>query len=230
MRGKAASLAAGGLLAALLAAVAPCVRAGAPSNAPPASAGRPQTVRAAIPDSPFLPARGPILGLGLELGSALARSPYWPLNAQPRFASSLSLEVPLSGIAGLGFTLGYHGMGSSPPSAGVLYRGHSGLEAGAYLAGHGRLGRGGERLRLRGGLQAGASASLDTYSQTELLFFYPSLLLEPCLELHFPRLGAHTFSLSLPARLDFRRDLELSASAGLGLRWRWYARPKGGSP
>ena len=182
------------------------------------------------PASLLFPARGPVLGVGSAAGVALARSPYWPLNAQMWGSLSLSLEVPLASFLGLGFSLGFRGTGASPPSTGVLYRGHYGLETGAYLDGRVRMGRGSERLRLRGGILAGASAALEVYGPTELLFYYPSLQLEPYLELYFPRIGAHTFSLSLPARLDFRRDLELSACTGLGLRWRWYPRHRRQSP
>ena len=168
------------------------------------------------------PIRGLALGAGEGAGVALARSPYWPLNVQPWYTVNLSLDVPVVSLFGLGFILGFRGAGASDPVTGVLYGGHHGLEAGAYLYGRGRLARAGDRLDLLGGILAGGSANFEVYSLTELLFFYPSLLVEPYLELHFPRLGAHTFSLSLPARLDFRRDLELSASAGLGLRWRRY--------
>ncbi len=168
------------------------------------------------------PIRGLALGAGEGAGVALARSPYWPLNVQPWYTVNLSLDVPVVSFFGLGFSLGFRGTGDSDPATGVLYRGHHGLETGAYLYGRGRLARTGDRLDLRGGIIAGSSANFEVYSLTELLFFYPSLLWEPYLELHFPRLGAHTFSLSLPARLDFRRDLDLSASVGLGLRWLWY--------
>jgi hypothetical protein len=168
------------------------------------------------------PIRGLALGAGEGAGVALARSPYWPLNVQPWYTVNLSLDVPVVSFFGLGFSLGFRGTGDSDPATGVLYRGHHGLETGAYLYGRGRLARAGDRLDLLGGIIAGSSANFEVYSLTELLFFYPSVLVEPYLELHFPRLGAHTVSLSLPARLDFRRDLELSASVGLGLRWRWY--------
>jgi hypothetical protein len=48
---------------------------------------------------------------------------------------------------------------------------------------------------------------------------------EPCLEVNFPRLARHTFSLGLPNQVQFRKDLDKSISLGLNLRWRWY--PKG---
>ena len=176
------------------------------------------------------PIRGLALGAGEGAGVALARSPYWPLNVQPWYTVNLSLDVPVVSLFGLGFILGFRGAGASDPVTGVLYRGHHGMETGAYLYGRGRLARAGDRLDLLGGILAGGSANFEVYSLTELLFFYPSLLVEPYLELHFPRLGAHTFSLSLPARLDFRRDLELSASVGLGLRWRWYPKHRKEQP
>ena len=171
------------------------------------------------------PKHGVSLGVGVASGVAFARSPIDPLNSQPWYAVNLSLETPVVSLFGLGFALGLRGAGSSVPATGVIYRGHHGLETTAFLYGRGCL-AGGGRLDLLGGISAGGSANFEVYNLTELLFFYPSILVEPYLEFHFLRLKAHTFSLALPARLDFRRDLDLSASLGLGLRWRWYPRWK----
>lgn len=130
----------------------------------------------------------------------------------------LLVEFPLAGPLGLGFSLGYHLIDESSPVAGVLYRGHNGLEVATCLLLRSALAAG----RPRGGLAAGGSASFDVYNRTELLFFYPSLIFEPYLELPSDGPPRHTFSFGLPFRLDFRRDLELSASVGLELAWRWY--------
>ena len=107
----------------------------------------------------------------------------------------------------------------------MLYRGHHGLEAATYLLLRSAL----AADRPRGGLAAGGSASFDVYNLTELLFFYPSLIAEPYLELPIEGPPRHTFSFGLPFRLDFRRDLELSASIGLELSWRWYPAWKEGT-
>jgi hypothetical protein len=231
MKGSAAS--AVGTTRALLAALvlAAVLPAAADSPEPNVSASDPEAAAPETPApeapqeqsiTPALSIRGVALGAGGGGGAALTRSPYFPLKAQPWYAVGLDLEVPLIRWLGLGFGLSFRGTGPSNAAAGFLYRGHHGLDAILFAYGRGRLSRAGNRLDLIGGIAAGASANFEVYSMTELLFFYPSLLLEPYLEFHFPRMGRHTFSLCLPARLDFRKDLDLSASVGLGLRWRWY--------
>jgi hypothetical protein len=221
------------VLAAVLPAAAdspePNVSASGPEAAAPAAAQQPAAAPQEPPSAPqeqsstpALSIRGVALSAGGGGGAALTRSPYFPLKAQPWYAVGLDLEVPLIRWLGLGFGLSFRGTGPSNASAGFLYRGHHGLDASLFAYGRGRLSQAGNRLDLLGGIAAGVSADFEFYSLTELLFFYPSLLLEPYLEFHFPRLGKHTFSLSLPARLEFRKDLDFSASVGLGLRWRWY--------
>jgi hypothetical protein len=165
---------------------------------------------------------GPALGAGLAAGAAVARSPYWPEKAQSWLAARLLLETSLVGVLGLGFSLGYHRTEDSNVAAGFLYRGHHGLDADTRLLLRSRL----APNRPRGGLAIGGSANFDVYNRTELLFFYPALTAEPYLELPTKGPPRHTFSFGLPCRLDFRRDLDLAASVGLELSWRWYSRWK----
>jgi hypothetical protein len=169
------------------------------------------------------PIHGFTLGAGGSGGVALAGGAGFPVKAQPWWAAVLAVEVPLADMLGFGIFGDFHQAGASGVGGGFLYRGHFGLGAGAYLFGRQQLLQA-KRLELLLGVAFGGGASFDLYSLTELLFFYPSLLLEPYLELHFPRLAAHTFSLTLPMRLDLRKDLDTAASVGLGLRWRWYPR------
>jgi hypothetical protein len=182
---------------------------------------------AALPALSAVPAgadwiRGPALGAGFAAGAALSDSPYWPAKAQTQLSLRLLLETPLVGFLGLGFSLGYHLADESNAAAGFLYRGHHGLEAGTCLLLRSRL----AAARPRGGLAVGGSANFDVYNRTELLFFYPSLTAESYLELPIEGPPRHTLSFGLPCRLDFRRDLDLAASVGLELSWRWYPRWK----
>ncbi|OHD26184.1 MAG: hypothetical protein A2064_10720 [Spirochaetes bacterium GWB1_66_5] len=166
--------------------------------------------------------RGPALAVGVSAGAGAAKSPYWPAKAQSWLSTRLLVEAPLAAFLGLGFSLGYHLVDDSNTAAGFLYRGYNGLEAGTCLLLRSRL----APDRPRGGIAVGGSASFDVYNRTELLFFYPSLTAEPYLELPSEGPPRHTFGLGLPCRLDFRRDMELSASIGLGVRWRWYPKWK----
>jgi hypothetical protein len=168
------------------------------------------------------PIGGVALGAGLEGGAAVSNSPYWPAKAQSWLSMRLLVETPLAGPLGLGFSLGYHRAEESNVAAGFLYRGHNGLDAGTYLLLRSGLAAG----RPRAGLAVGGSASFDVYNRTKLLFFYPSLTAEPYLELPTEGPPRHTLSFGLPCRLDLRRDLDLAASIGLELSWRWYPRWK----
>jgi len=171
------------------------------------------------------PARGAALGAGLQAGAAVARGPLDPAGAQTWLSTRLLLELSLARVLGLGFSLGYHLADESAPVAGVLYRGHHGLEFEIYLLLRSAL----TADRARAGIAAGGSANFDVYNLTELLFFYPSLAVGPYLELPVAGPPRHTFSFALPCRLDFRRDLELSASIGLQVSWRWYPAWKEGT-
>lgn len=175
----------------------------------------------AVPGTSVAGIRGFALGLSTGGGVALTESPYFPLKAQPLGYAQFITEVPIAGPLGMGLSLGYHGVGPSNAAAGFLYRGHHGADAGLHLFARGRLATTGA-LDLFGGTRVGAAIAFDVYSLTELLFFYPSLRIAPYAEVHFPRLGPHTFELSVPWQWDFRKDLDASASVGLGLTWRWY--------
>lgn len=173
-----------------------------------------------VPLRAFSPVGGAALGAGLQAGAAVARSPYWPANSQSWISLRLLLETALVSPLGLGFSLGYRFVEESEPASGVLYRGHRGLEVATFLLFRSVLDA--DRPAARGGIAIGGSANFDVYNRTELLFFYPSLTAEPYLELPSESPPRHTFGLGLPCRLDYRKDLELSASIGLELSWRWY--------
>ena len=170
------------------------------------------------------PIRGPALGVGFGAGAALARSPYWPAKAQSWLSMRLLLETPLENILGLGFSLGYHFADDSNLAAGFLYKGHHGLEAAIYLLFRSALDA--DRPAARYGMAVGGSVNFDVYNRTELLFFYPSYTAKPYLELPINGPPGHTFSFGLPCRLNYRKDLDLAASIGLELSWRWYPRWK----
>jgi hypothetical protein len=137
----------------------------------------------------------------------------------------LLLEFPLLRVLGLGFSLGYHLADESVLVSGVRYRGHHGLEAATFLLLRSAL----TADRPRAGIAAGGSANFDVYNLTELLFFYPSLTAGLYLELPIGGPPRHSFGFGLPCRLDFRRDLVLSASVALEMCWRWYPAWKEGS-
>lgn len=162
--------------------------------------------------------------VGVRSGGALGLtdSPIFPMKAQAGWELGLLADFPLFPPLAGGLALGYHQWFPSDLSAGFLYRGHSGAELALYLSAKALLWRVAGRLDVLAGLEAGASSNFDRYSLTELYFFYPGVLMQPFLEFHFRMLGANTLILILPLELYFRKDLDLSASFGLGVQWRRY--------
>jgi len=177
---------------------------------------------AAAPLSSDTVIRGFALGLRSGWAMALTQSPLFPMKAQAAWEGGALAELPLFSFLALGFSLAYRFTAPSDLAGGFLYRGHGGICPSLYLAARVPLVRAPKRMGLLGGLAAGGSASFDRYSLTELYFFYPSIFLEPFLAFYFPSQGPHTFCLSAPVRLDFRRDLDRSLAIGLALGWRYY--------
>ena len=177
---------------------------------------------AAAPLSPYPAVRGSAFGLRSGWTMALTQSPGFPMKAQAAWEGGVLAEFPLFGYVAVGITLDYRYTAPSDLAGGFLYRGHGGICPGLYLSIQAPLIRAPKRMGLLGGLATGGSASLDRYSLTELYFFYPSIFLEPFVAFYFPSQGPRTLSLSVPLRVDFRRDLDRSFAIGLTLGWRCY--------
>jgi hypothetical protein len=180
------------------------------------------SVLTAVPVSSKPGRQGLALGAASGGGVALTESFWFPLKAQGFMEAEILAEFPLFSFFALGLSLSYRRTAASNLAGGFLYRGHGGMSPGLYLAAKTAPAVGIARFSLQGGAAAGATASFDRYSLTELYFFYLSIFFEPFLEFHFPRLGPNTFSLAAPLRLDFRRDLDSSFALGLELVWRFY--------
>jgi hypothetical protein len=105
----------------------------------------------------------------------------------------------------------------SDVSGGFLYRGYSGgavavmVQAESAIVSSPNLGV----IRLGGGL--GAAAALPSYWYTTLAFFYPELRAQGLLDWEPATLPRFDFQLSVPLRMQLRRDLDYSACLGLGL-------------
>lgn len=102
-------------------------------------------------------------------------------------------------------------------SGGFLYRGYSGgavaimVQAEAAIASSPNLGV----IRLGGGL--GAAAALPSYWYTTLAFFYPELRAQGLIDWEPSGLPRFDFQVSVPVRMQLRRDLDYSVSAGIGI-------------
>jgi hypothetical protein len=105
----------------------------------------------------------------------------------------------------------------SDVSGGFLYRGYSGaavafmVQAVAPIVSSPGFGA----MRLGGGL--GAAGALPSYWYTTLAFFYLEPRIEGLLDWQPAGLPNFDFQLVLPVRMQLRRDMDYSASAGLGV-------------
>ena len=153
---------------------------------------------------------------------SLTRDLRFPLKGQLGGKVGLFLEFPIAMPASFGLSFHLHGILPSSLSNGFLYRGFSGQDLRVFFSLKTLLFNNPERLELLLGTACGALLSFDRYSFTELYFFYPGAFLEPFLELYLLQLGWATLLISLPIDLYFRKDLILSASAGIGLTLKIY--------
>jgi len=102
-------------------------------------------------------------------------------------------------------------------SGGFLYRGYSGAalaimaQAGAVLVSSRSLGL----MRIGGGF--GFAAALPSYWYTTLAFFYLEPRLQGLLDWEPAGLPRFDFQLSVPVRLQLRRDMSYSTSTGVGI-------------
>jgi hypothetical protein len=174
--------------------------------------------------APAEAADGPALGSGILGGVSVTDAPgdFFTPKAQAVGAVNVLLDIPLfSGVfLGLGFQL--HDTLASSLSGGWSYRSHWGgglrLSAGYGLG----ISDSSRPLELELGASAGGSANYDVQTWTTLYFFYPGIFLEPYLELHKQKWGRHSFTLILPLDYYFRKELDFSASIGIGVIWKYY--------
>ena len=124
---------------------------------------------------------------------------------------------PLNGWLGIAGTFGLFETVPSDTTGGFVYRGYGSgalgisLEAGGQIADWPTVGR----LAAGGGI--GASADWGAYQYTTLYFFYPETFVEGFLDFSFAGLPSLRLRFSLPVSVQFRRDLDYSFSAALGL-------------
>jgi hypothetical protein len=127
------------------------------------------------------------------------------------------LGLPLLDWLELDVNLGILGQAPSNSSGGFTYRGLCGgclgvsAEASAPIGSWERFGQ----LRAGGGL--GAAAVMAKYEYTTLYFFYPELRAEGFVEYNPAFLPSLGLRLSLPVRVELRRDVDYAVAIGLGL-------------
>ncbi len=164
---------------------------------------------------------GPLaaVSVGVDLGGGLlaADAPGYGPKLQAGGSIAAVLMIPLAGWIDLTTSLELFGVLPSDTNGGFSYRGFGGgaLAAGVELAWPVLVSRSVGTLSLGGTL--GFAASVPAYEYTALYFYYPEVrsgLLLLWLPVKAPKF---LFRLALPVRVQFRRDLSWSVSAGLQL-------------
>jgi len=124
---------------------------------------------------------------------------------------------PFADWIGMGLFFGLSETLPSDTTGGFAYRGYGTGAIGLFAEVHFRLSSVGTLGTLFGGGRAGLSADWGSYQYTSLYFFYPEEVTEGFLFLRLASLPSLQVRLSLPVRLQFRRDMTYSYSAALGL-------------
>jgi hypothetical protein len=134
---------------------------------------------------------------------------------------SFDLGFPLSSWLEITTSLDVFGVLPSDAQGGFLYRGYGGGALAIMLRGRGvvvsspRLGE----IGMGGGL--GGAAALPGYQYTTLYFFYPEVRAEGFIDFRPAGLPLG-FRLSLPARVQLRRDMDYSVAVGVGLFMQYF--------
>ena len=155
-------------------------------------------------------------------GVVLSREDPFQLKAQADFGGGIGVEFPAGRLLAVGLGLGGHQTLPSSLAGGWAYRGFGGFDLRALLILKGLPPLALGSLHAEPNLAAGPVVRYDRYQYTRLYFFYLGLVAAPGLEIPLPRRRHHALTVSLPLRLYFRRDIDLSAACGLELGWKFY--------
>ena len=131
--------------------------------------------------------------------------------------AELSLSFPILTWLSVGTSFGLSETLPSDTTGGFVYRGYGTGALGACVEAHGPIGQWRNAGTLDAGGRVGVAADWSAYQYTSLFFFYPETLVEGFLGFRFAGLPSLQFRLALPFRVQFRRDLDYSLSAAVGL-------------
>jgi hypothetical protein len=159
------------------------------------------------------------LSMGTTLDGRIHRAAGqgFPPKIQLGGGSSIDLRVPLLDWLSLAMSFEFQGVLPSDTNGGFLYRGYGGtslwlaVEAGDTIASWKGLGT------LKAGGSLGAGGWIAGYQHTALNFSYPEAQVGCFLVFSPAALPALDVRVSLPVRMQFRRDLDYSLSVGMGI-------------
>ena len=130
---------------------------------------------------------------------------------------SLDFVFPASSWLALDAAVDAFTVAPSDSSGGFLYRGYSGGAIGFLAVFSGVLVASPRLGEIRGGAGVGMGAALPSYWYTTLAFFYLEPRVEGLLAWTPAGLPSFTFELLVPVAAQLRRDLDYSASGGVGI-------------
>ena len=159
------------------------------------------------------------VGTESRTGVVLTKDPSFPAKLQPGVGLWLTSDWILLPRLRMGTAVGFHWTGGSNLAGGFLYRAYNGFDLRIYAS---MVGQAAPSSMLTLGFHIGPLARLDRYSRTLLYFFYPGVYVHPFLEGRFRNSFLSRWTLGIPVELYFRKDLQLSLSAGLGLNLALY--------
>lgn len=129
----------------------------------------------------------------------------------------MEIIVPLLSWLDLGLGIVVSDSLPSDASGGFTYAGFLGADMRLSVQAHGTLGKWERIGELRAGGGIGAAAALAGYEYTTLYFFYPAVTAEAFLDYIPSFLPSIAIRVSLPFTALFRRDMDYSLQAGIGL-------------
>jgi len=131
--------------------------------------------------------------------------------------AELFLLIPLDSWLRLGTSFELAETLPSDTTGGFVYRGYGTGALGMFLEAAGELGRWAPVGIFEAGGQLGVNADWAAYQYTTLYFFYPELMTEGFIGLRFAGLRGLQVRLSVPVRIQFRRDLDYSFLAAVSV-------------
>jgi hypothetical protein len=135
--------------------------------------------------------------------------------------ASFEIAFPMAHWLELSTSLDVFGVLPSDVQGGFVYRGFGGGAVSLALRGRGVIASSARWGQIGAGGGLRGSAALPCYQYTTLYFFYPEAGVEGFIDFRPAGMPGWSFQLSVPLRVQFRRDMDYSVSAGAGLSARY---------
>jgi len=157
------------------------------------------------------------LGLAGDATFQIVRGQGFGPKEQGGGGANIYLLFPLNTWLRLGASFGLAEVVPSDTTGGFVYRGYGVGALGIFVEAAGNLGSWNGVGAFEAGGQLGANADWAAYQYTTLYFFYPEVMAGGFIGLRFAGLPDLQLRLSVPFKIQLRRDLDYSLSAAISL-------------